>query len=196
MPSMKSSREMAIAFKKRAISVSSIEVEDEVSGSEFEAAKSKPPTKRQRTTKTSPTKVETPSDKPASVFAKGPRGKAWQSNLGHLIGSAAWWNEVSQRDAVWEQVSRMSKKTRAARLQVMMVTNLETPIEKPKAEHKSTAVSANKSTSKPSNSKATPNHIDLSDNEDEPELSIQAVGNEQKISQELEAIPTTTQLGQ
>jgi len=172
---MKYSKEMEIASRKRAISESSVDVEDESSGSDFAASNPKPTNKRQRTRAKAPTTVETPTNKPVNIFARK-NGKIWQSSVGHLVGSPDWKKEIFARDEVWAEIKKLPKKILSARLAVNIVTELEPNInEKPKAQPRNTSAITNGSVRKPTVFKAASDIIDLSDHEQEPEVDIREV---------------------
>lgn len=171
---MKSSREMRIASKKRAMSETSTGVDDENSSSDFEASSNaKPVTKRRRTAKTSSTNAEPAVvPKPADVFAKGSRGEAWKSKEGHPIGSLKWMKEIFARDSVWNEMKKLPKGILTTRLTVNIAADLNTTTvttpEKPKSHPRSRPAI-----------KAASAVIDLSDQEIEPELGIEDVASNQ-----------------
>lgn len=166
---MKYSKEMEIASRKRAISESSVDVEDESSGSDFTASRARPRIKRQRTNTKAPTNVEILTNRPANAFAKK-NGKIWQSSMGHLVGSPDWKKEIFARDEVWAEIKKLPKKVLSVRLAVNIVTELEANTnEKPKAQPRSTPAINNGSVRKPTVAKATADTIDLSERDEEPE---------------------------
>lgn len=157
------------------MSESSVDVDDESSGSDFTASKAKPTKKRQRiSTKAVSSNVEPPTtNKPASAFAKK-NGKIWQSNMGHLVGSPDWKKEIFARDEVWTEIKKLPKKVLSARLAVKIVTELEpTTTEKPKTQSRNTLVVTNGSVRKPVVAKAAADMIGLSDHDKESEDELQ-----------------------
>jgi len=156
------------------MSESSVDDDDESSGSDFTASKAKPTRKRQRTsTKAISTNVEPPTTKLASAFAKK-NGKIWQSNMGHLVGSPDWKKEIFARDEVWTEIKKLPKKVLSARLAISIVTELEpTTTEKPKTQSRNTLVVTNGSVRKPVVAKAAADMISLSNHDEESEDELQ-----------------------
>lgn len=187
---------MEIASRKRHISESSVEVDEDDSGSDFATSTVTPPAKRQRTTKASSTNIETsPSSKPADVFARGARGKIWQSKEGHPIGSDKWKREVFARDEVWAHIQKLPKTILNSRLSINInaALNPVNNVEKPAPQPRRTPGSNNGPSRKTDALKASSAVIDLSERDNEPEIDIEEDAKEDKSNL---LIPESVRLAQ